>query len=186
MIIGVCGHQARAKEILLDKLKERGYKYLDINKTISDMAAMADTAKTLLGMRDFEWDSRKRHGNDFFLKRTLQDSEDQDLIIDNIRTEEEVELLNGKPKFCLIGVYNPRHIKLERDLTRRRIEELKNMDLHEHLEDSDLMSKVHFLKVLNCTHYNLHTALHEEEVEGAVNETIKDMEKKFGVVKKSY
>jgi dephospho-CoA kinase len=119
MLLGIVGLNGSGKDSLALILKEDfGFEHFDLGQLIRD--ELKSVRKDYLDRKEMVFlanDYRTKHGNDFWIKKALENSSSENIVITSIRNPSEVVYLknnNGK----LIEVFCDINLRFERTLFR--------------------------------------------------------------------
>lgn len=122
MIIGVTGHIAVGKGVVVRYLNERGFESLSLSDVLRDECRKQNLELTRENLQNMGEGLREKFGKGVLAERIL-DKITKNSIVESIRKPEEVGVLKETPQFYLIGISAPVKLRYERLVKRGREED---------------------------------------------------------------
>ena len=130
MIIGLTGRIGARKETLTQFLREKGFKYLETSKLLTEELEKRGLPITRKNQQDLGDELRQKAGAGALMKIFLNKINlNGNYIIDSLRNAGEVKFLKENVKdFILIAIDAPQKLRFERILERNKSSDPKKWD----------------------------------------------------------
>ena len=135
MIIGITGAMGSGKTSFCDILKAKGFQYLSLSDTLREIAKDRSIEPTRENLRELGSALKKEQEKGYLAKLVKAKISSDNVIIDGIRTPDEVSELQTLPGFQLWAVTADEHLRFRRMKTRGRSGDPMNFSSFEHMDD---------------------------------------------------
>jgi len=116
MLIGITGRIGAGKETITSFFREKGFKYYETSKILSEELVKRGLEVTRANMQDLGDEWRKAYGPGALMKKLLEKiNKNENSIIDSLRNNKEADYLRENSKdFILIAVDADQKLRFER------------------------------------------------------------------------
>ena len=143
-VVGFTGMPGTGKSEAVVVAKELGFEIFSMGEVVRDEARRRGVPMTDSDVGRFAADEREKHGKAIWAQRTseliMQHAEAEIVIIDGIRSMDEIELFRdvfGKD-FILVAIYANSPERLKRIIKRSREDDVRSMEELEARDDREL------------------------------------------------
>lgn len=129
MILGLTGKNASGKGEVADYLKTKGFTYYSLSDALREEATEKGLEHTRDNLIKLGNELRQKHGPECLAKKINEKiNENQDFVIDSIRSPFEAKELMKNKDFLLIGIDAPIELRFKRLLERNRVGDAKTLE----------------------------------------------------------
>ena len=134
MIIGLTGTMGAGKGEVAKLLKEKGYEYYVFSDAIKEEAKKRGLEATRENLQNIGNILREEYEPGVLAKRLIAKFKSDKVVVDGVRSSDEIKVLRQHGKFVLIGIGAPQLLRFERLKKRERkgdpttFEEFKKLD----------------------------------------------------------
>ncbi len=139
-IVGFTGMPGAGKSEAVSIAKSLGFEIVSMGDVVREEAIKRGIPLEDSRIGRFATEEREKHGNDIWAKRTADKVKGNFIVIDGIRSIDEVESFRrefGKD-FVLIAIYTKGEERLQRILRRAREDDVRNMEELENRDEREL------------------------------------------------
>ncbi len=130
-LIIVTGMPGSGKDEFIKVCVEEGFKDLHMGNAVRKYAAMSNIAISDADIGKFATAEREKFGKDIWAKRTLMDIDAPLIVIDGLRSYEELEYFMKEAEteqFYLFAIFANRKTRLERIVKRNRNDDVHSLE----------------------------------------------------------
>ena len=135
MIIGLTGKNASGKGEAANYLKSKGFVYYSLSDVLREDATKRGIEHSRDNLIKLGNKLRKEYGPDYLakqinikIKQQLKNRENQNFVIDSIRSPFEAKELMKNKGFALVGIKAPIELRFKRLLDRNRLGDAKTLE----------------------------------------------------------
>lgn len=138
MIIGLTGKNASGKGEVADYLKTKGFVYYSLSDELREEAKKRNLESTRDNLTNLGNELRKKHGPDYLAQKINNKiDENDDSVVDSIRSPYEALELAKNKDFTLVGVDAPIELRFKRLLERNRTGDVKTLEEFKQQEERE-------------------------------------------------
>jgi dCMP deaminase len=150
MIIGLTGTNAAGKTTINDYLISKNFENHSLSDILREELSRSGLEHTRENLIHIGNELREKHGASVLADRIKSKLSSKNTVIDSIRNPSEVESLRQLENFFLIAVDAPVEIRYQRAISRKRIENVTNIDEFIEIENREKSLDSNYQNIVAC------------------------------------